>query len=107
MGHLYHVIVVVDLKKLMDDELIVGLVRIVKRLDVLQNLLHLLNALCRTNPQLSLWVLQAFGLYVFDLDNREVTLLPPLQLLIQKVQHGKVQTPHVITSGQVNIIVSI
>lgn len=50
MWHLYHVVVVVDLKELMDDKLVVGLVRVVKRLDVLQDLLHLLDALCRTNP---------------------------------------------------------
>ena len=107
MGHLYHVVVVVDLKELMDDKLVVGLVRIVKRLDVLQDLLHLLDALCRTNPQLSLRILQAFGLDVLHLDNREVALLSPLQLLIQEVQHGEVKTPHVITSGQVDVIVSI
>ena len=107
MGHLYHVVVVVDLKELMDDKLVIGHVRIVKRLDVLQDLLHLLYALCRTNPQLSLRILQAFGLDVLHLVNREITLLSPLQLFIQEVQHGKVKTKHVITSCQVDVIVSI
>ena len=50
MWHLNHVVVVVDLKELMDDKLVVGLVRIVKRLDMLQDLLHLLDALSWTNP---------------------------------------------------------
>ena len=107
MWHLYHVVVVVYLKELLDDKLVIRLVRIVKRLDVLQDLLHLLDALSRTNPQLSLRILQAFGLDVLHLDNREVTLLSPLQLLIQEVQHGKVKTPHVITSGEVDVIVRI
>ena len=107
MGHLYHVIVVVNLKELMDDVLVVRLVRIVKLLDLLQDLLDLFDAFCRTNPQLSLRILQAFGFDVLHLDNREVALLSPLQLLIQEVQHGKVQTPHVITSSQVDVIVSI
>ena len=107
MLHLHHVVIVVDLKELMDYKLVVWLVRIVKRLDVLQDLLDLLDALGRPNPQLSLGILQALGLDVLHLDNCKVTLLPPLQLLIQEVQHGKVETPHVITSGQIHVIVSI
>ena len=50
MWHLNHVVVVIDLKELMDNKLVVGLVRIVKRLDMLQDLLDLLDALSRTNP---------------------------------------------------------
>ena len=90
MWHLYHVIIVVNLKELMDDVLVVRLVRIMKLLDLLQDLLDFFDAFCRTNPQLSLRILQAFGLDIFHLDNSEVSLLSPLQFLIQEVQHGKV-----------------
>ena len=48
--HLHHVVVVVDLEELVDDKLVVGLVRVVELGDVLQDLLDLLDTLGRPHP---------------------------------------------------------
>lgn len=78
-----------------------------KRLDHGKNLLHFFNALGRANPELALRILDALGLDLFDLDYRVVSLLSPLKFLIQEVEHCKVETPQIISTRQVDIIVRV
>ena len=62
------------------------------------DLLDLLHALGRPDPELPLRLLEALCLDLLDLGNRVVSLLSPLKLLVQKVEHGKVKTPHIVAS---------
>ena len=89
------------------DELIIWDVCIVKRLNVLEDLLDLFNSLGRPDPELALGALQALGLDVFYLYYSEISLFSPLELLVQKVEHGEVEGPHVVASGQINVVMGV
>ena len=104
---LNHIVVVVNLQQVVDHQLVIRHVCIVQRLNVIEYLLDLLDAFGRSDPQFALRTLEALRLDVLDLHDREISLLSPLELLVQKVEHREVQTPHVVTSGQIDIVVRI
>ena len=74
---------------------------------MVHDLLYLLDSFCRTDPELALWALEALSLDVLDLDDGEVSLLPPLKLLIEKIEHSEVQTPQIVAPGEVDVIVGV
>lgn len=78
-----------------------------QRLDVIQDILDLFDALGRPDPEFALGTLQAFRLDVLDLHDGVVSLLSPLKLLVQEVEHGEVQAPHVVPASQVNVVVRV
>ena len=96
---LYHVVVIIDLEQPGDDLAVVWHVCILKLVNVHHDLLDLLHALGRPNPELPLRLFKALCLDLLDLGDRVVSLLSPLKFLIQKVEHGKVKTPHIVASG--------
>lgn len=102
-----HFVVVVNIDKVICDEVVVWHISIVQRVDMSENSLYISDVPRRTRPQLFTRIFKAFCLYVAHLVNREVALLTPLKLLIQKVQHRKVKRPDVISSGEINIIVRV
>lgn len=75
---MYHVIIVVDLKQVVDDFAVVWHLSVMQRLNVLQNVVYLLAALGGSDPELALGVAQALRLDVLDLHDSKVSLLSPL-----------------------------
>ena len=73
----------------------------------LKDFLHLLHVFRRAHPELALGPFEALGLDLFDLHDGIVALLAPLQLLIEEVEHGEVETPHVVAARQVNVVVGV
>jgi len=99
-GHLLlnHVIFIVDLDQVVDHVLIIGDVSVAQLMNLIEDLVHFLHHLGRAHPELALRVSQALCLYFFDLNDSEVSLLTPLKLFVQKVEHCEVKTPHVVTA---------
>ena len=64
---LHHVVVIVDLEQPVDDLAVIRHIGILKLINVDHDLLNLLHTLRRTDPELSLGVLEAFLLDVLDL----------------------------------------
>ena len=71
------------------------------------DLLHLLHTLGRADPELPLRLFKALRLDLLDLGDRIVSLLSPLKLFVQKIEHGKVKTPHIVASRQINTHVRV
>ena len=102
-----HLIVFVDIDEVVRDEVVVGHIPIVQRLDMIEDGLDILNVPRRSHPQLLARILETFGLNVAHLVNGEVALLSPLELLIEEVQHREVERPDVIPPSQVNVVVGV
>lgn len=73
------------------DELVVGAISVIQRVNVLENLGNIFDVFCGADPELFTWVLETFGFDFFHLVNSEVALFSPLKLLIQKVKHREVK----------------
>lgn len=97
-----HLVLVVDLDQVLVDKVVVRAIRVVQRLYVVENLLDLGDVPCGADPQLFPRVLKAPGLDVLDLRDGVVSLLPPLESFIQKVEHSEIEAPHVIPPCQVH-----
>lgn len=69
--------------------------------------MDLLHVLGRTYPELALRVAQTLCFDLFDLHDREVALLSPLKLLVEEVEHCEVETPHIVATGQVHVVVGV
>ena len=69
--------------------------------------MHFGNRLARANPETPPRPLQTLCLDILHLVDSVVTLLAPLKLLIQKVQHREVQAPNVVPSRQVDVIMGV
>jgi hypothetical protein len=80
-----HLIVIVDIDEVVRDEVVVGHIPIVQRLDMIKDGLDILDVPRRSHPQLLARILETFGLNVAHLVNGEVALLSPLELLIEEV----------------------
>ena len=104
---LHHVVAIVNLDQIVDHVGVVGHVSVSQLVNLVENLVHFLHVLGGAHPELALRVAQALRLDLLDLHNGEIALLTPLKLLIEEVEHREVKTPHVITAGQVDIIVRI
>ena len=102
-----HLIVFVDINEVVRDEVVVGHIPIVQRLDMIEDGLDILYVPRRSHPQLLARILETFGLNVAHLVNGEVALLSPLELLIEEVQHREVEGPDVIPPSQVNVVVGV
>jgi len=76
-------------------------------MNLIEDLVHFLHHLGRAHPELALRVAQALCLYFFDLNDSEVSLLTPLKLFVQKVEHCEVKTPHVVTACQIDVVVRV
>ena len=74
---------------------------------MIEYFLDFFDALGRTDPELAFGVFEALGFDVLHLHNSEVSLLSPLELLIEEVEHGEVEAPHVVTPGEVDVIVRV
>lgn len=106
-GDLHHLIMVVNFDEIVQNSFVVGTVLIVKLLNEIEDVFHFRHVASRPNPQLAAWALKALGLNVFNLVYREVALLSPLELLVEEVQHRKVEGPDVVSARQVNIVVGV
>ena len=104
---LHHVVTIVDLNQVVDHAGVVGHVSVSQLVNLVEDLVHFLDILGWADPELALGVAQALRLDLFDLHDGEIALLTPFELLIEEVKHREVQTPHVITASQVDIIVRI
>ena len=102
-----HLIVFVDIDEVVRDEVVVGHIPIVQRLDMIEDGLDILDVPRCSHPQLLARILETFGLNVAHLVNGEVALLSPLELLIEEVQHREVEGPDVIPPSQVNVVVGV
>lgn len=102
-----HVVLVVDLEQQVLDGVVVWAVLVLQLVDLVEDQLNFWNAVGRTDPELLLRILEALGFDVFDLVNTVVSLLTPLELLVEEVKHREVETPEVVTAGQVDVVVCV
>ena len=97
LGH--HVVLVVDLHKVVDDTLVVWHVSVAQLMYLMEDVMHFFHILGWSDPEFAFGIAKALCLDVLHLHDGEVTLLTPLQLFIQEVEHREVQTPHVVSAG--------
>ena len=102
-----HIVVVVDLKQPADNLAVVWHVCILELVNMHHDLFYLLHSLGRTYPEFPLWLLEALRLDLLDLSDRVVSLFSPFKLLVQEVEHRKVETPHIVASSQINAHVRV
>lgn len=93
-----------DAFELVPYELVVGLVFVGETHEVVVNVSDLDDVLCN-DPQLLLGIVQALGFNVLHLVHRVLLLLAPLQLFVQEVEDDEVETPDVVPSGKVLLLV--
>ena len=105
LGH--HIILVVDLNKVVDHALVVWHVCVAKLVDLMEDVMDLFDVFGRAHPQFAFGCAQALGLDILDLHNGEIALLSPLEFLVEEVKHREVQAPHVVAACQVHVIMGI
>lgn len=74
---------------------------------MVKDIFDLLDALGLVGPKILLRILETACLDCLDSFHGIVAILPPLQLLLQEVHNDEVETPQVISSAQVDIVVGV
>jgi len=74
---------------------------------MLKDGVHFGDSLCGPNPQSALRGSQTLVLDILHLVNCVVSLLAPFQLLVQKVEHCEIETPDIVSSRQVDVIMCV
>ena len=92
--------------ELVPDEFIVWLVLVLEALQVVEDVLHFFQVL-GFDPQFLVWLAQALSLDVFHFLHGVFLLFSPLEFFIEEVKDDKVETPEVVSSGQVHIVVRV
>lgn len=92
--------------KLSSDVGIARLVLIVQTLQVKEYILHLRNVF-RDDPEFLLRIVETVGLNILDFVHSVLLLFPPLEFLIEKVEYHEVQAPEIISSREINVVMSI
>ena len=69
--------------------------------------MDLFNTLSRSYPELTLRIFETLGFDLFDLNYRVVSLLSPLKFFIEKIKHRKVQTPKVVSTRQIDVVMCV
>lgn len=87
--------------------IVVGSILILQFINEIEYNLYLRHIPSRPNPQLALGILKALSFDFLHLVYGIVSLLAPLQFLIQKVEHGEIKTPQVVSSTQIDVVVRV
>jgi len=104
--HEYRLILLVNAQQLLLDILIIWLVLVLEFANVIENIFYFLNVLSLV-PQKSLWMLKTSLLNVFDFVHGVLFHFSPNELFLKEVKDHEVETPKIVSSGQVYVMMSI
>ena len=74
---------------------------------MLEYLLDLDDVPCCAYPQFFSGIAETLSLYVSYLSDRVVSLLSPLQFLVEKVEHCEIKRPDIVATREVNVVVGV
>ena len=97
----------VNANQLLPNFEIVGLVCVLQRANVVEDIFDLLDILRLVGPQVLLGVIKTACFDRFDRLHGEVSILAPFQFLFEEIEDDKIVTPQVVPATQINIVVRV